>query len=586
MKFTKTILFIALFAIPFFMQDAFAQPGETGQRMRISQGRTVLGTFSANGTSAESGVSTPRLITEAEPLTFESLDAEAPPTVGNRLCQGVTDGNCGWYKAFWIFGDGNYMKFADDVSSLDAASRSILGYRYFQRGVYKPVVYLTEKYHNDNPPEAARANIDINGAAASGTPIEPTVRLATATDRKVDIDYNHSPRPGYPMNFVLSYRRTDPATAVLLYYNALTTPDFSTFTPARLLQYKTSESAFYQTSVFAPQIVEDLAVGSTPPFVFGGPSILDDLNTKFKSRLLYNVANPIAPLTESLTELRVFPVLETYKMVDLPSGVLPPASSPASFVCILIGTDSVLSSDPARGRMIKNANVLFGNNFNGSFSLGGNNPQYIRGIEIMNLSLDASHDPNALVVTDIRDLGNGKFRVTFKLMICNKGSGNETNPTLTFNDLTDGRYTSQPVFGELGGITPGWLGGGAGVSWSANLPGFQITGVPPNYEPSCRELTFSIDTDAEGVARLYQETPRALQVCVKFSGGDGECNPNDMLPSNKFQKEDGKYPLLGEKLPEGKPAPDPKPNGDWLLWALLILVLIGVIAYFYKKQMD
>ena len=218
MKFRKTLLSLALFLTPFLIFKSIAQPGETGQRMQIAQGRTVLGTFGANGVAAESGNANPVSVIDATPLTFEALDATIP-SVGNRLCQGVNNGECGWYKAFWIFGDGNYMKFPDDISTLDAASRSVVGYRYFQQGSYKPVVYLTEKYHNSKPPEAARAQINIAESGASGTPIEPTVRLANLTDRKVDIDFNHNPRPGYPMNFVLSYRRSEPVTTLLFYYN-------------------------------------------------------------------------------------------------------------------------------------------------------------------------------------------------------------------------------------------------------------------------------------------------------------------------------------------------------------------------------
>jgi hypothetical protein len=402
----------------------------------------------------------------------------------------------------------------------------------------------------------------------------------------VDIDYNHTPRAGYPINFVLSYRRSEPTTTALFYYNSLSDAGFGTFTPTSLLKYKASELTAYQNTAFVPQVVENLAVGGAPPFVFGGASLLDAMNTKFKSRLLYNTANPIGLFTEGVTELRVFPVLETFKMIDLPGQALPPATSPACFACILVGPDSVSISDPARGRMLKFAQTLFGNNFTGSFRLGPNSQLYIKGIELLNLTLDASHDPNGLVVTDIRDLGNGKFQVSFRLMICNKGSGNETNPTLTFNDLTGGHYTAQPQFIDLTGTAPVWSGGTPGMSWSANLPGFQITGVPPEYEPSCREISFTMETDAAGVARLYDDSPRAVEVCVKFSAGDGECNPNDILSSKQFQKEDGTYPGLGEARPDDNPSPVPNTNSCGLLCILLVLVIVAILIWFFFKQQN
>jgi len=587
MKCTKIILSLAFLTATLIAQNLVAQPGETGQRMRISQGRTVLGTYGVAGTAAESGISTPIPLTTATALTFESLDATTP-SVGNVLCRGVNDGNCGWYKAFWIFGDGNYIKFRDDISTLDAASKTIVGYRYFQPGRYNPVVYLTEKYHNSKPPEEARSSINVSGAGASGTPIEPTVRLVARPDAKVDIDYNHTPRAGYPINFVLSYRLSEPATTALFYYNSLSNIGFGSFAPTSLLKYKATELTAYQNTAFTPQVVENLATGGVPPFVFGGPSLLDAMNTKFKSRLLFNTAAPIGLFTEGVTELRVFPVLETFKMANLPDGALPPATSPACFACILVGPDSVSSSDPAHGRMLKLAQTLFGNNFTGSFRLGPNSQIYIKGIELLNLTLDASHDPNGLVVTDIRDLGTGKFRVSFRMLVCNTGSGNETNPTLTFNDITGGHYVAQPQFIDLSGTAPVWTGGTPGLSWSANLPGFQITGVPPEYEPSCRELYFTLETDAAGVARLYDESPRAVEVCVKFSAGEGACSPNDMLSSQQFQKEDGTYPGIGEARPGDGPNPVPTPtNSCGLLCILLILVIVGILIwYFFKQQND
>ena len=272
-------------------------------------------------------------------------------------------------------------------------------------------------------------------------------------------------------------------------------------------------------------------------------------------------------------------------MNALPGGVLPAQNRPASFACILVGPDSIGGNDPARGRLLKLALTLFGNNFTGSLRVAGaNSPQYIRGIELLNLTMDASHDPNGLIVTDIRDLGNGKFRVSFKLTVCNKGTGTETNPNFTFNDLTGGHYAAQPVWGDTYGSVPAWTGGTPGVSWSATLPNFQITGVPPDYDPSCRELTFTMETDAAGVARLYDETPRALEVCVQFSAGAGECNPNDALFNKAFQKEDGSYPAIGERIEPVNPVTPTAPKG--LLCIILGLVILAILFWYFFKRQD
>src|SRR5689334_4898746 len=94
-------------ALAFFclgvLTQLFAQPvGDTGQRIRISQGPRELGTYiGASGTPANASPAVVP-VNSATPLTFQSLDAD-PATIGNRLCSvpgdgteaiHITDGNC------------------------------------------------------------------------------------------------------------------------------------------------------------------------------------------------------------------------------------------------------------------------------------------------------------------------------------------------------------------------------------------------------------------------------------------------------------------------------------------------------------
>lgn len=562
----RLIAVLAILLLPFI---SFTQ--DTGQKIRISQGLTVLGTY--NVTAAPTDSESPAIVSinTATGINFEALDA-TPNTVGNRLCQGVTDGNCGWYKAFWIFGDGNYLSFPDNITALDAPSRRVDNYRYSNAGTYRPVVYLTEKYHNTKPPEEARAELQVANAAASGTYIELTRRLAASPGRTVDIDFNHSPRVDYPMNFVLSYRKQEPAEAVLFYYNSLYNSNTSIASPIDLFSFKRNEATAYQSAGFSPRVVHNLAegigarLGDLEDYEASG-TILDALNTTFKSRLTYKVGDLQGGLPEGMTELRVFPVLQTLPRTSMPANLLTevPATSFPYFAAILIGTEEVTDNDPAYAQLTKDASILFGNT--GSLRLSPNSPFYIRGIQRLNLKMESSHDPNSLVVKEVQALGNGKFKVIFLLTICNKGQGSETSPTLVFRDLTAGKFATQPVLGNIGSVTPNWSGGSGAELWTVGLDGFVIPGVPEHYEPSCRELTFSMETDAAGVARLYQSAPRALEVCVRFSTGAGECNMNDPLVND--------IPIT-EKL-----ASLDCGTGQYGLLFFVLLLVLGIITLWF-----
>jgi hypothetical protein len=560
MKFKKTLtrLFTVL-PLGLLYWSAMAQGGQT---LKIMQNGAELRPAAGNIT-----------VTSPNPLNLLVLDAN-PATVPNAPCNSELDQACGWYKGFWMFGDGNYLKFEDNVRTLDAASRNIPSYNYGRNGVYQPVVYLTEKYSNDEPPEAARATVVVNRTNPSGVITEPTRRLAGNPARKIDIDYNHAPRVEYPMNFVLSYRQGDPAEQVLFYYNAIQTGNaLSTISPVSLMNYTASESAIYHTSAFVPSPYDNLpsGAGGPAPVYFG--TILQGLNSKFNNLLSYNVRGPVGVFTENLTELRVFPVLTTKKLTDMPDGKIP--VSPAIFLAIILGTDSLSTAEMTDLKLYNLATQLLGPNLPTNLRISPNSNLYIRGIQVMNLQVARSHDPNSLTVTAINDLGNGKFRVSFRMIICNEGVVAENNPSLTFNDLTGGKYAERPVFVAINGVTPEITPDGA--PWKVNLPGFQISGTPTQYKPSCRSLLFTIDTDADGVQRLYQEDPRALEICVEFSEGAGDCSKNEPLLADEFKDANGKYPPLPDT---GGGCAD----CDWWVWLLAVLAAFGIIIALRRRN--
>ena len=534
MMIKKTIQYLLLSVFSFFSLVSIAQPGETGQRLEISQGGLVLDVFYANGNSTRTNAPETLSINNAFPLGFRSLDG-VPRTIATRSCVGVMNGDCGWYKAFWIFGDGNYYKPENYDTELDVPTLFVGNYRYAQPGLYQPVVYLTEKYHNTKPPEAARAVIQVSTTGASGTYVERTKILENVPDRNVFIDYNHTPRVDYPINLVLSYRRNQGARALLLYYNSLANQAHSNFIPTQLFTFLTNEATNYQGLGYKPGVEEDIVneEGLRENYgklgMNGSGNILDSLKAKFKSRLIYDFSQLSAGLPQELTELRVFPVLQTETMQSIPSQLFTefPTTQFPCFAAILVGQDSVASTNVAYTRLMQQAQKLFGQI--NSLRLGPNNNNYIQGIELLNLKLQTSHDPNSLVVDNIQPLDNGKFNVLFRLTICNQGEVTESNPSLEFHDLTGGKFSAKPELRDIGTAIPTWEGGTAGLPWRVSLAGFNVPGTPNSSVPSCRELFFTMETDAQGVKKLYLDVPRAMEVCVDFSAGVGECSKNDVL---------------------------------------------------------
>ncbi|MBL7828006.1 MAG: hypothetical protein JNJ57_15355 [Saprospiraceae bacterium] len=550
-------LFLSVFFCFFSLSILSAQGG---QRLNIQQGEITLAELNATGGDVN--------IVNPGALKFTSKDA-VTSTIPNQQCDGRLNQNCGWYKGFWIFGDGNYQKFEDDNSGMDVRSLNIRSYDYGRNGTFKPVVYLTEKYHNENPPEAARATLNINQAAPSGVITEITRNLTA--DQRLHIDYNHKPRVKYPVNFVLSYKNEGSAAHVLFYYNGL-----STGVPSDLMTYGTSEKPAYFPDNYGPFNNSPDPSGAFNPAMSLTQGILAPLSARYRDVLAYNVRETLGAYTEGFTELRVFPVMNVKALNQLPNGRTP--ESPASFTAVLVGSSPLESNDPAYSKLMVKVKTLLGPDVPDNLSIGGqSNALFIRDIQTIELPLLESHDPNSLTVTDIRDMGNGKYRVYFRMIVCNQGEAPELQPSLNFYDLTGGHYAEKPILMGLSDIARIWS---VAAPWKVTLNNFQISGSWDAGHPSCRELFFNMVTDLDGVQRLYQNNPRALRVCVDFSNGAGECSENDPLPQRAYQDDAGNYKKdeFSEK--------ETTDTNSWWLWAFLFILLLLIIWYWYKRKED
>lgn len=552
---------VAALVLPFLL---FAQncPTPTGE----NQGQEIL--VKRNGVLLNTGTATSLVSMSSTNPSFDFELSDPKTTVPNNDCKDETCTECGWYKAFWVFGDGNYKKHTNDVEHMDVDSRKA-SYSYKQPARYEPVVYLTERYHNDKKPDAARIQINVSGG--STTPADSPV-LLNQLNKRAEIDYNHDLRKAFPTVFVLSHVNKKNVSRVLLFYNALYNSTNGATTPAELMSYEKTEVPAY----FQSPLDETLQYELRKPTFYTrfSSSFFNRLGTKFGNCKEYSYDNVSisTALTNGLKEIRLFPVMN---VTDFPPNQVP--TLPARMVSVVLGRQplsgdtlatlrsQVLALLPNDVSLGLDDNLLAFNNVTPDDQ---GNPEYIVGVADQRIPVVASHDPNNLFITKIDTLTGGRYRVSFSIRICNAGENPESNPILFFHDLTGGRYSTQPQLIDIPtNVVVSWrIQGGEHV---VSLDGFDISGVPPNYQPKCRFVHFSIETDQVGVDRLKQEDPRALEVCVAFSGATGgqDCSKNDVL------KEGDLTALLP---PDG--------NADcWILFFLALIVLI-LIIYFWKQN--
>ncbi len=524
------------------------------------------------GVGGENGQIVPLPAQNDPAFTFTLNDPKK--TVPNNNCKDATCNECGWYKAFWIFGDGNYKKYDDDIAHMDSASynaRYVYAKRE-QQATYVPVMYLTERYHNDKKPGSARIAIPINASSTMTTVADSPV-LLNATNKRAAIDFNHEMRNKYPTTFVLSHLNNDEVTRVLFYYNGLNKD--GEYTPQHIMDYDKAEVPAY----FDPRVdgidPYDLTSSADPYFGRFDGRFFSRLGQKFGSCKEYSYDFDMnTDLTAGRNEIRLFPVMNT---IAFGEGKIP--EQPAFFASVVLGRKPLQGDSLASVRALveslftANDSLNIGDNL--QVTIGSDNDpsqEYIRGIATQSLAILASHDPNNLFVTKIDTLGNGRFNVSFSMRICNEGQMDELSPDLIFTDLTGGHYAGMPLLLDIPStVTVTSRSDVEGYHFK--LDKFRIRGVPLNYEPRCEFVHFSMETDQVGVERLYQDSPRALKVCVVFSGSAGgkpDCSDNDILRPGDLKN---------------TTSTDGGNNDCWLLFFLALIVLI-LIIYAWKNNQE
>lgn len=452
------------------------------------------------------------------------------------------------YKAFWILGDGNYRYFEHQLTpALDAPSRDI-EYFYPESGIYNVVTLLSEKKSNTDPPPNPIRRVDVQNG---GTQSSFTPRLSTG--KPVDIFNSEWNRPKYPTGFVVSAPRGNPVlTGVYFFYNSKRDATGS-YVPENFHVPVTGLETQY------PKYFNNFQGGATPTQglvsnLSGLPSwFFNKVNAEFQNYIFV----PIAPSVKgnvptNFSEIRFFPILNSNWN---------PAWAPASgdtilptghYLAVTVGAISLkaltnddsgaikyISADSA-DVILNNVTRYFGDSGDGnSFSLG--QVGYIHGVDSRDVMMVLGIDPNGLQVLEICPEGRGRYKVKFRLEVCNKGYASESNFPFTLTDNT--QTFSKPIFSddkikeEIGSSTTQW-----NFRWTKDvleeIP-LPESGVPHSTsEENCKDVEFTSTTTWAGVQSLV--AGKALKVCVKFAHADEECHDNsEIIPASEVTQLDG-----------------------------------------------
>lgn len=460
------------------------------------------------------------------------------------------EGN-GWYKAFWIFGDGNFRYFPklsprrmEDnlINSLNsnlpqyAATRLSEEQSYLTTYAYginatnvKASVALTEIYSNDRPPEIGRIVVNPNST-------EPTAPASSeiktlGSNEEVSILTNHEARMGFTTMMVVSW-----------------TPNLKKGSARRLVIFYNGKK---DGTNILPEVLNGDKVESFPPIYYNNP---------------YPSINAAIPISDAASEFN-----------------RPPYNAEFTHYLLYDGIDNInqalLNPNFQERRMFFQFSTLDG--------LGGDQQEAEMAFRAVLFDADngeiaskdyttsivASHDPNALIVEKIEDHGNGLFKVFFKMTICNDGF----IPTPGFFWKLEHRPVAGNHFKRFALLGPAPVANPSNPDASPIDLEFRVPigANPPNYSPPCKDVFFTLETDATGIAMLrnkdYDQLP--FEACVRFSNNyrDEHCTRN--------------IPIENQLKPVRPTDPPIGGLGDCILWLIFAgFALLGLVFYWFKKH--
>jgi hypothetical protein len=496
------------------------------------------------------------------------------------------------YKAFWMFGDGNfrYYPHRDSLSDVGTLTET---YTYRRGGNYVVGTALTEKKSNTKPPLRDRTIRVLNVPnVATPAPNSPFVVTLSANNKTADILPSDSLRPHeYETAFAVSLPRDAGNTGVYFFFNG---------------QINGSNINAALMHEFVALNLPDYAAGSA--YTTGTVASLGSYwNRELGRKFQHYVYVPISssnwsamPTDADFTEYRVFPILKTVWNTPSPSGL--PKSR---FLAVVVGSgmaerpgfkdgkptsagnlqgqsfyteDKLAELDRLRDLYFPNANIQ-----EPIYYDSAQNPIYLRGMYETNVPMVGSIDPNELEILSICPKEGGKYEVKLRLQVCNKGIIPENDVQVRLIDHTGGSFTDLAFSSTP---APVFSYDAPSNTWRFSLPGgleavLEPTDLLPGtadkaYEPKCRELYFTLTADANAVQRIA--AGNALEMCVTFvsSGLPDECGYHfEIQPTRSILKQG--YKCGGNDVPSGA-------GNCGVLCLLLVLVLVAVLVWWFFNK--
>ncbi|MBL7810375.1 MAG: hypothetical protein JNN28_21305 [Saprospiraceae bacterium] len=411
------------------------------------------------------------------------------------------------YKAFWIFGDGNFKYYPHGDMTADLATLT-QPYTYHRTGTYHAEPLLSEKKSNREPPAYSARVVTVTSTPDQGTTFTTTL---TGGNNTLDLLNSDKFRPKYPTGFALSIPADNANKGVYFFYNSraengsYVPDDVQTLEKVLLPDYVRSANLNY-TQGLTSNLPDELANG------------ISSLTSKFKNYIYLQVNTAaISNMPGGFSEYRFFPFLKTIWEEGLPS---------CQVAAISVGNTAPSGSFYTDGRLAQLTNAvdkLFpGTGVSSNFQIGSNSggAVYVRGATVFDIEMLGVIDPNGIRVTDVKDLKNGFFRATCQLEACNKGRLAEDLVFVTINDHNH-------LFSNLNVLSSDTIStvveqiSKSGVhqwifEWTALLDEVPWEGAfDKNHTEICNDLFFSVEMNAEGLKRLIEGD--GLELCTRFS---------------------------------------------------------------------